>query len=111
MEARAPARLADWRGDALDADTTRLEAEYFRRLSERVDQWIADNPDAAAELERATRSDLGLIRPDTLSEFQRRAVREQMLVQIRTANKWPESDQWIAQQRVKAMGPGNEVAA
>ncbi len=105
--ARAPAdgTTLPWRasGPAVEAETARLEAEYFRRLSERAGQWIAENPEAAAELERSIRSDLGLP-AGSLSDFQERALREQVLVHLREANKWPSSDVWIAQERLKLMG-------
>ncbi len=105
--ARAPAdgTTLPWRnaGPAVEAETARLEAEYFRRLSERADVWIAENPDDAAELERMTRVDLGLHNAE-LTDFQRRAVRESMLVTIREARGWPSSDVWIANERLKLMG-------
>ncbi len=105
--ARAPAdgTTLPWRnsGPAVEAETARLEAEYFRRLSERADGWIAENPDDAAELERTTRVDLGLHNAE-LTDFQRRAVRESMLVTIREARGWPSSEVWIANERLKLMG-------
>ncbi len=105
--ARAPAdgTTLPWRnsGPAVEAETARLEAEYFRRLSDRADGWIAENPDDAAELERTTRVDLGLHNAE-LTDFQRRAVRESMLVTIREARGWPSSDVWIANERLKLIG-------
>ncbi len=104
---RAPAdgTTLPWRntGPAVEAETARLEAEYFRRLSDRADVWIAENPDDAAELERTTRVDLGLHNAE-LTDFQRRAVRESMLVTIREARGWPSSEVWIANERLKLMG-------
>ncbi len=106
--ARAPAdgTTLPWRnaGPAVEAETARLEAEYFRRLSERADGWLADHPDEAAALELHERRMMGLAEFGALAGFAQRALREQMLIRIREANDWPSSDVWIATERLKLMG-------
>jgi uncharacterized protein YdaU (DUF1376 family) len=80
-----------------------LAARYAERLNELVDLWTAKHPDDAAELERTSRRDMGL--PDgLLSGFAAGALRDRMASNIRALNPaWPPQEQWIAQQRVKAM--------
>ena len=80
-----------------------LAARYAERLNELVDLWTAKYPDDAAELERTLRRDMGL--PDgPLSRFIAGALRDRMTSNIRALNPaWPPQEQWIAQQRVKAM--------
>ncbi len=107
--ARAPAdgTTLPWRasGPAVEAETARLEAEYFRVLNGRADEWLATNPDAADVIEVTARRDLGLPTGRDLSDFHRRALREHLLVLLREANDWPSSEVWIAEQRVKILEP------
>ena len=106
--ARATAPLGDgnsrpWVASDPPADpaVTALEAEYFQRLEARTDQWAADNPDEAMELEKQTRTEMGLPHNRDLTDFQRRSLREQFLTRVRELKKWPASDEWIRLERAR----------
>lgn len=120
---RAPAQAAQinngstgpWRDPSPpDPDAERLNAEYFARLNARVDQWAADNPDDALELEKTLRTEMGLPHARELSGFQKTALRERYLVEVREQRGWPDCDEWIALEKarlVAADAQTSEVAA
>jgi uncharacterized protein YdaU (DUF1376 family) len=109
--ARASAPDANAAGTSSDtaAEIQALEGEYFRRLESRVEQWQLDNPDEAIALEAQTRAEMGLPATRELGDFQRSALREQLIVKIRRLKGWPDCDQWIhlEKSRANAVVAGN----
>lgn len=87
------------RAPAPTDEENRLHGEYFERLKVRVDAWIAKNPDDAASLETEIRAEMGLNdRLKPLSTFAKDALRERVLHEVRTRQKWPDSETWVAEQ-------------
>ncbi len=105
--ARAPALLNDgssrpWlAADVVPPDQAALEAEYFQRLATRADQWATENPDDAVALEAELRGEMGLPQQRELSDFQKRAYRDQFLEAVRELKKWPASEEWIRVERAR----------
>jgi hypothetical protein len=77
----------------------RAEDEYFARLRDRADRWLALNPDRATELEAEERAALGFRTSGELTAVQRTALRENVVERVREEKKWPSCREWMELER------------